>query len=69
MPGPASHWSDTAPMPDLRTLPKVELHRHLEGTLRADTVHELAAKNGVALPTEDISALYTYADLPEFLSV
>jgi adenosine deaminase len=34
---------------DLRALAKVQLHCHLEGTVRADTFHALAAKHGVDL--------------------
>jgi len=33
----------------LRALPKVQLHCHLEGTLRATTFVNLAHKHGVAL--------------------
>lgn len=35
---------------DLQTLPKVELHVHLEGAMRVDTVRELAQRNGVSTP-------------------
>jgi len=34
---------------DLRALPKVQLHCHLEGTVRADTFHALATKYGIEL--------------------
>jgi adenosine deaminase len=34
---------------DLRALAKVQLHCHLEGTVRADTFHALASKYGVEL--------------------
>lgn len=38
---------------DLATaLPKIDLHCHLAGTARADTVRELAAGNGVCLPAD-----------------
>ena len=53
----------------LDQLPKVELHCHVEGTMRPATVLELAARNGVALPTTDLDQLYRYGSLDEFLSV
>lgn len=39
-------------------MPKAELHCHLEGSIPADTVIEIARANGVALPTYDASSLY-----------
>jgi adenosine deaminase len=50
-------------------IPKVELHCHVEGTIRPTTVLELARKNGRALPTEDPTELYRYHSLDSFLSV
>jgi adenosine deaminase len=53
----------------LERLPKVELHCHVEGTMRPATVLELAARNHVALPTTDLDQLYRYRSLDEFLAV
>jgi adenosine deaminase len=53
----------------LRALPKVELHCHVEGTMRPETVADLARKNGVLLPAGDIRELYRYGSLDEFLTV
>ena len=53
----------------LRALPKVELHCHVEGTMRPGTVASLAAKNGVPLPPGDVRDLYRYGSLDEFLTV
>ena len=53
----------------LRALPKVELHCHVEGTMRPETVAGLARKNGVPLPAGDVRDLYRYRSLDEFLSV
>lgn len=41
-----------------RSLPKVDLHRHLEGTLRVTTLRELALEQGISLPVPitDLSA-------------
>ena len=50
-------------------LPKVELHCHIEGTMRATTVRELAAKNGISFPVSDPAELYTYTNLTGFLNV
>lgn len=53
-----------------RAIPKIELHLHLEGAVRPATFVELTAKNGVALPANaDVSDLYRYSDLSEFLKV
>ena len=50
-------------------IPKVELHCHVEGTVRPLTVVELAEKNGRRLPTEDPSEVYRYDSLDGFLAV
>ncbi len=52
-----------------RRLPKVELHCHLEGSIRPTTVAELARANGVALPVGDPTELYRFSNLTEFLDV
>lgn len=39
--------------PELLSLPKVELHDHLDGSLRVATVLELARQDGVRLPSSD----------------
>lgn len=38
-------------------LPKAELHVHLDGSLRAETMIDLAAERGLTLPTTDPDAL------------
>lgn len=50
-------------------LPKVELHCHVEGAVRPSTVVELAAKNGVQLPSDDPTQLYRYHSLDSFLDI
>jgi adenosine deaminase len=53
----------------LRSVPKVELHCHVEGTLRPTTVVELAAKHGIELPTTDVDQIYAYDTIYEFLEI
>lgn len=53
-----------------RSLPKVDLHRHLEGSLRLDTLAEIALEHGIDLPSYDIEQLRPYVqvtdDPPDF---
>src|SRR5215211_2191839 len=56
----------------LRTFPKIELHVHLEGTVRPATLLEIARRNDYALPadTEDgVAALYEFRDFAHFIEV
>lgn len=53
----------------LDSLPKVELHCHVEGTMRPETLAELAAKSGRELGTADSRDLYRYNSLDGFLKV
>lgn len=53
----------------LRKLPKVELHCHLEGSVRPATAIELAKAHDVELPSDDPERLYDYDNLPDFLVV
>jgi adenosine deaminase len=50
-------------------IPKVELHCHVEGTVRPTTVIELARKAGRPLPVEDPEELYRYTSLDSFLAI
>lgn len=52
-------------MTDLRTLPKVELHRHLEGALRLPTIIDLARSAGASLPADSPEELAPYAQILE----
>jgi adenosine deaminase/aminodeoxyfutalosine deaminase len=49
------------------SLPKAELHLHLEGSIRPDTAVELAARHGVKIKREDVIARYNYSDFIGFL--
>ena len=48
--------------------PKIELHVHLEGTVRAPTLREIAKRNDYALP-DDLESLYSYRDFRHFIEV
>ncbi|GAB34873.1 adenosine deaminase [Gordonia otitidis] len=57
---------------ELLTLPKAELHIHIEGTLEPEMVFALAARNNVALPYASVDQLrsaHAFADLPHFLDL
>lgn len=54
------------------TFPKIELHVHLEGTVRPDTLLEIARRNDYPLPTdtvEGLAELYDYHDFAHFIEV
>ena len=53
----------------LDRLPKVELHCHIEGTMRPEVLLELAQRGGVALPSRDPKELYRYDSLNGFLKI
>jgi adenosine deaminase len=53
-------------------MPKVELHVHLEGSIRPATLLALAERNGVILPATDVEGLrrfYHFTDFPHFIRV
>jgi aminodeoxyfutalosine deaminase len=49
------------------SLPKAELHLHLEGSIQPATVCALAARHGVLLTEEEVRRRYAYRDFPEFI--
>lgn len=49
----------------LHTLPKIDLHRHLEGSLRLQTLSEIAQENGIDLPGYAIEDLRPFATITE----
>jgi adenosine deaminase len=56
----------------LRTMPKAELHIHIEGSLEPEMIFHLAQRNGVALPYPSVEALraaYAFSDLQSFLDL
>jgi adenosine deaminase len=56
----------------LRTMPKAELHIHIEGSLEPELIFTLAQRNGVALAYPNVEALraaYAFTDLQSFLDI
>ncbi|MGB3480988.1 MAG: adenosine deaminase [Mycobacterium sp.] len=56
----------------IRSLPKAELHLHVEGTLEPELAFELARRNRVTLPYSGVDALkraYQFSDLQSFLTL
>ncbi len=51
----------------LDSLPKAELHLHLEGTIRPETAIELAARHDVELTPEQVAARYRHSDFGGFI--
>jgi adenosine deaminase len=56
----------------IRSLPKAELHLHIEGTLEPALMFELAQRNGVPLSYPSVEALrqaYDFHTLQSFLEI
>ncbi len=56
----------------LASMPKAELHIHIEGALEPEMIFALAARNGIALPYASVDELrraYAFTDLQSFLDL
>lgn len=68
--------SESAPQPGLhafvRSLPKAELHLHIEGSLEPELMFKLANRNGIELPYASVDELrqaYAFDSLQSFLNL
>lgn len=56
----------------IEQMPKVELHVHLEGSVRPETLLELGRLHGVPYPFEDLQGArewFTFRDFPHFIQI
>ncbi|WP_234194652.1 adenosine deaminase [Pseudacidovorax sp. NFM-22] len=56
----------------LRTMPKAELHMHIEGSLEPELIFALAQRNGVGIPyasVEELRKAYAFTNLQSFLDI
>ena len=56
----------------IRAMPKVELHVHMEGSIRPETFLTLAQRHGVPLPGDTVDALrewYNFTEFAHFITV
>lgn len=56
----------------IKAMPKVELHVHLEGSIRPETLLRLARRHQIALPADTLEGLrawYNFTSFPHFVEV
>ena len=56
----------------IKSMPKAELHLHIEGTLEPELMMKLAERNRVAIPyqsVDEIRKAYEFSDLQSFLDI
>ena len=71
MPGSSASENSPAVSPEIwaliQSLPKAELHLHLEGSIAPPIAAQLAARHGVSVTEHDVSARYAPGDFAQFL--
>jgi adenosine deaminase len=56
----------------LKSVPKVEIHVHLEGSIQPETLLKLAKRHGIALPASNVQELsewFKFRDFPHFAEI
>lgn len=56
----------------IKTLPKAELHLHIEGSMEPQMMFDLAARNGILIPfatVDDVRQAYRFSKLQDFLDI
>ena len=56
----------------IKKVPKAELHLHIEGTLEPEHMFELAKRNNVSIPynnVEEVKSAYNFQNLDSFLNI
>ncbi len=48
---------------NFKKLPKIELHCHLDGSLRVDTILDIAKKDNIPLPSYNKKELINYVSI------
>ena len=68
--GQLTHTDSTNLRRAMASLPKIDLHRHLEGSLRLETLSEIGREKHLDVPAVDAEALRPYVqftdDVPDF---
>lgn len=54
---------DEQTMATIRAMPKIELHRHLEGSLRLNTLVEIGEEAGIEMPDYDAESLRPFVQM------
>ena len=60
-------FANPNPSTFVRSLPKAELHLHLEGAIEPSTLLEIQQSHGLTSTLADVQKLYQYSDFGAFL--